>query len=487
MSRSALEREIVVQSKKNSSLPPNVPPPPVPPSLLFNTAPPISVIPGNHIVAAAIPTPKAVIIPAIPIPIPAPIPLMHQAVYQASLGYSMPAIENNEDDEEDSNGIRSEKLPMYGNSTTFNINNLLYNNIMENEYFRALYQLRTYHEVIDEIYRSVNHVEPWQTGTTRYPSSAFCLLVKFMLMKLTLKQMKGLLSTNDSPLVRAIGFLYLRYTSPPTDLWRWFEPYLEDDEEIQPSSDKTIKMSTGSYCTKLLTDMQYYGTTLPRIPIPIERKMKVMLLLLEEKKRRRRANARSKEQGLFCPGAKVKAIYSDDNNEPAWYEAVIDSPDKDVEDKYWVTFPEYGNTEYVDLGDMELIDASGKAKPNDRNDRERSGSRGRQRDSRDRDRDRDRPKDRDRDDSRDRDGRRRRRSDSRSRSRSRDRDGGGDTENLLEKVLKSERDASAAIGRNYGHRPASYKGDDIVNCIYNTVTVCLLFKKMDSDSLLKVK
>ena len=80
MSRSALEREIVVQSKKNSSLPPNVPPPPVPPSLLFNTAPPISVIPGNHIVAAAIPTPKAVIIPAIPIPIPAPIPLMHQII-----------------------------------------------------------------------------------------------------------------------------------------------------------------------------------------------------------------------------------------------------------------------------------------------------------------------------------------------------------------------------------------------------------------------
>jgi hypothetical protein len=29
---------------------------------------------------------------------------------------------------------------------------------------------------------------------------------------------------------------------------------------------------------------------------------------------------------------------------------------------------------------------------------------------------------------------------------------------LLQKVLKSEREASAAIGRNYGHRPASYKG-----------------------------
>lgn len=300
MSRSALEREIVVQSKKipTSSLPSNVPPPPVPPPIhLFSKAQPAIGV-GNHI-AAVIPAANPVIMPAMPIPIPATIPLMHYQ--QASFGYPIPpAIENHEEDE-DPNDKRSEKLPMYGNSTTFNINNLLFNNIMENEYFRALYQLRTYHEVIDEIYRSVNHVEPWQTGTTRYPSTAFCLLVKFMLMKLTLKQMKGLLSTNDSPLVRAIGFLYLRYTSPPTDLWQWFEPYLEDDEEIQPSSDKSVRMSMGSYCSKLLTDMQYYGTTLPRIPIPIERKMKVMLLLLEEKKRRRRANARSRRWASSAP------------------------------------------------------------------------------------------------------------------------------------------------------------------------------------------
>eukprot|EP01036_Dinobryon_divergens_P024286 gene24286-32722_t len=354
MSRSALEREIVVQSKKipTSSLPSNVPPPPVPPPIhLFSKAQPAI---GNHIAATVIPAANPVIMPAMPIPIPPTIPLMHPA-YQQSFGYPIPAIENHEEDE-DPNDKRSEKLPI-----------------------------------------------------------------------------------------------------PPTDLWQWFEPYLEDDEEIQPSSDKSVRMSMGSYCSKLLTDMQYYGTTLPRIPIPIERKMKVMLLLLEEKKRRRRANARSKEMGLFCPGAKVKAIYSDDKNEPAWYEAVIDSADKDVENKYWVTFPEYGNTEYVDLGDMELIDSTGKAKPSER---DRSDSRGRQRDSKDRDRDR--PRDRDRDDSRDRDrdrDRRRRRSDSRSRSRSRDRDGGGgDTENLLEKVLKSEREASAAVGRNYGHRPASYKG-----------------------------
>jgi hypothetical protein len=59
------------------------------------------------------------------------------------------------------------------------------------------------------------------------------------------------------------------------------------------------------------------------------------------------------------------AIYSDDENEPAWYEAVIDSRDREGEEnsfggghRYWVTFSAYGNTESVDLGDMKLADRS---------------------------------------------------------------------------------------------------------------------------------
>jgi len=63
------------------------------------------------------------------------------------------------------------RMPVHGNGTTFNINSLLHQNILESEYFKALYQLRTYHEVIDEVYRRVTHVGPWQTGTSRIPST----------------------------------------------------------------------------------------------------------------------------------------------------------------------------------------------------------------------------------------------------------------------------------------------------------------------------
>ena len=80
-------------------------------------------------------------------------------------------------------------------------------NILSSDYFRDLYRLKTYHEVIDEIYNQVDHVEPWMTGNCRGPSTAFCLLYKFFTMKLTSKQMHGLLKHPDSPYIRAVSII----------------------------------------------------------------------------------------------------------------------------------------------------------------------------------------------------------------------------------------------------------------------------------------
>lgn len=454
----------------------------------------------------------AVSVAANPVPAVAPVAGYEQV--------AAPAAGDEDDDEDfDSDPVKKKNtVPMHG-SANYNINTLLFDNIMSSDYFRALFQLRTYHEVISEIERVVKHVEPWQTGTSRFPSSAFCLLVKFMTMKLTYKQLNGLLCYTECVYVRAVGVLYLRYVCPPADLWKWVAPYLEDDQPISPISDASVKMTMGAYVVKLLTEMQYYGTTLPRIPVLIERKFKVYLLLLEEKKKQRAQNLRWLDR--FVVGASVEAMYSDDANEPAWYAATIDSvvgeeeAEGDREDnskprkigprsvngvkrhRFWVTFPEYGNSECVDLGDMRLPTTSAsveKEKPQDvathevsvdesdtaasvSNDvqpmKESIGRRERE-DHRDvshsRDRDRSRSRDRDhgrekhpyrrerRDDSRDRD---RHHQSRRSRSRSRSPVQMGkreSTEDLLQKVLEAERNASAAVGKNYARRPASYKG-----------------------------
>ena len=83
-------------------------------------------------------------------------------------------------------------------------------NILSSDYFKELYRLKTYHEVVDEIYNQVDHVEPWMTGNCRGPSTAFCLLYKFFTMKLTVKQMHGLLIHKDSPYIRAVSISLFR-------------------------------------------------------------------------------------------------------------------------------------------------------------------------------------------------------------------------------------------------------------------------------------
>lgn len=59
-------------------------------------------------------------------------------------------------------------LPFRGDEKTMNLNHLIYTNIIQSPYFKNdLYALKTYHEVIDEIYRQVHHLEPWERGSRR--------------------------------------------------------------------------------------------------------------------------------------------------------------------------------------------------------------------------------------------------------------------------------------------------------------------------------
>ena len=47
-------------------------------------------------------------------------------------------------------------LPIHGNEKTMNLNSLILTNIQSSPYFKVnLYELKTYHEVIDEIYYKV--------------------------------------------------------------------------------------------------------------------------------------------------------------------------------------------------------------------------------------------------------------------------------------------------------------------------------------------
>lgn len=146
-------------------------------------------------------------------------------------------------------GKHGNVLPLWGNEKTMNLNPMILTNVLSSPYFKVqLYELKTYHEVVDEIYFKVTHVEPWEKGSRKTAgqtgmcggvrgvgtggivSTAFCLLYKLFTLKLTRKQLMGLITHTDSPYIRALGFMYIRYTQPPTDLIEWYDGFLDDEE-----------------------------------------------------------------------------------------------------------------------------------------------------------------------------------------------------------------------------------------------------------------
>lgn len=171
-----------------------------------------------------------------------------------------------------------------------NLNALILTNIQSSPYFKVnLYELKTYHEVIDEIYYKVSHLEPWEKGSRKTAgqtgmcggvrgvgaggivSSAFCLLYKLFTLRLTKKQVIGLITHRDSPYIRALGFMYIRFTQPPQELWDWFEAYLDDEEEIDVKAGGGHSMTIGEMLRHWFTKLEWYSTLFPRIPVPTQK------------------------------------------------------------------------------------------------------------------------------------------------------------------------------------------------------------------------
>ncbi|KAJ8876335.1 hypothetical protein PR048_020780 [Dryococelus australis] len=192
-------------------------------------------------------------------------------------------------------------LPLWGNERTMNLNPLILTNIQSSHYFKVnLYELKTYHEVIDEIYYKVNHLEPWEKGSRKTAgqtgmcggvrgvgaggivSTAYCLLYKLFTLKLTRKQINGLITHPDSPYIRGLGFMYIRYTQPPADLWDWYEPYLEDAEVRKlragivqylesASCPVLLELSKiGEHCEQILTILEMVSTLMIEICVHLQ-------------------------------------------------------------------------------------------------------------------------------------------------------------------------------------------------------------------------
>lgn len=261
-------------------------------------------------------------------------------------------------------------MPLWGPDDSFHFNPLLLRNTIHSPYFQKCCEtLSEWNAVIDEIYYEVKHLEPFSNDKT--PSTAFCLLLRLLTLRMTEHQMNLTLNHPDSPYIRGIGFLYLRFAGMPDQVLRWIEPYFHDEEEfvVEAASAKRAKTITmGQFVRDLFASREFYGTPLPRFPLDAERIIKVRLLQAEKVAERAAHHFKNQQRMNYFGtlGNQIMALYGDDHNPLAWYKAVIDrviTRDQDTGlalkyPRYVVTFTEYGNTETITLGEMDVLDGN---------------------------------------------------------------------------------------------------------------------------------
>lgn len=61
-----------------------------------------------------------------------------------------------------------------------------------------------------------------------------------------------------------------RFSQPPTDFWEWFEPYIDDPEEVDARAGGGQIMTIGEVVRHLITRQDWFSTLFPRIPVPIQ-------------------------------------------------------------------------------------------------------------------------------------------------------------------------------------------------------------------------
>ena len=155
---------------------------------------------------------------------------------------------------------------------THGVETVLRQNIAHSEYYRKLCRLDAngtasydFMALVDEIYDLVDHAEPWMCGNARGASTGFCILFRLCEMELSDERIWHLLRHVDSPFIRVVGFLYVRYVKNGRELLKWCEEFFDDGEKFAPSPDgKEVTM--GEFVRDLLLEQNYFETIFPRIP-----------------------------------------------------------------------------------------------------------------------------------------------------------------------------------------------------------------------------
>lgn len=321
-------------------------------------------------------------------------------------------------------------------SVSGNLNSLLLNNILSCQYFKEIVIFKNFPELIEEIKNNVTNIEAWAVGISGVPSTFFCCFYRLVLLTINTQQIKQLLNSSNI-YVKISGLLYLRFVAQPKSLWGYLSPFLNDETIFFPGVDKKSSLSIAEYVGMLLKEYNHFGTRLPRIPIQIERDIRIKLICFEEAKRRKNENFKNIDK-IFT-GKKVKIFsYDTDNENPRCkFGKVINVSNRSApnKDEIRIEINVEGKVSQYDLAQFDIVsdeseieEGEDKTDIEDRRKRESKHSKHKHRHSK----------------------HHHHRTRSRSRSHSH-------SNSLLRKVIEDEKRTAIAHGKEYAIKPTSFK------------------------------
>lgn len=203
-------------------------------------------------------------------------------------------------------------MAVWGDKNTWNISSLMRKNVLSSAYFnKELFHLRDLSEVIDQINKHVQSIEPWIKGTCNNPTSMFCILIKLFLMKLTEGMLRFLLD-NSNIYVKVAGILYIRFLANPAEYWDRFKELVLNQEMIPNAA-----CSVSQLISQILTEQDFFGLQLPRIPAPVQNLLRQKVAEIPARIERFRRNLDKKyekDSTVFVLGQQVdEAVFKGRN------------------------------------------------------------------------------------------------------------------------------------------------------------------------------
>jgi len=176
------------------------------------------------------------------------------------------------------------------NLKTFGLPPLLQSHVIESQHYKSLLTVDAFEQVVEEIHRFSDSVEPYLPNSTTLPSALFCCLYRLLTMGLEGRQLKILIDYTGNPFVRCVGFLFVRFGLDPGQFWPWLGEYVLDDEEFRPTKDGEWVTTIGEYVESLLSQDRYYTIIFPRVPMSTKRQLEAKLAQVAQYRKRTQAN-----------------------------------------------------------------------------------------------------------------------------------------------------------------------------------------------------